>query len=85
MFLALIPTIWLAIAGFVVILCRSAAEGDAVLHSGAEHATAQAPFTVASDAHAHPRATWRSPDAPVLSRRAARKSAGQSRGSRAGR
>lgn len=85
MLLALIPTIWLAIAGFVVILCRSAAEGDAVLHASSEHAMAQAPFADVSDPRAHPRGSWRRPDVPGLSRRAARKSAGQTRGNRVGR
>jgi hypothetical protein len=85
MLLALIPTIWLAIAGFVAILCRGAAEADAVLHSSSEHAKAHAPFAVMADPHARPRATWRRPDAPAPSRRAARKSASQARGTRVGR
>jgi hypothetical protein len=85
MIFALIPVIWLAIAGFVVALCRGAAEADAVLHAGSEHALAQGQFAVVSDPHAHPRASWRRPDAPAPTRRAARKSADQARGTRVGR
>lgn len=85
MLLALIPTVWLAIAGFVAILCRGAAEADAVLHSSSEHAMAQAAFAAAPDPQGHPRASWRRPDAPALSRRATRTPAGPVRGTRIGR
>jgi hypothetical protein len=85
MLLALIPVIWLAIAGFVVALCRGAADADAVLHASSEHALAQGQFAIVPDPHAHPRASWRRPEAAAPTRRAARKSAGQTRGTRVGR
>jgi hypothetical protein len=85
MLLALIPAIWLAIAGFVAILCRGAAEADAVLHASSEYGKTHAPFAVMADPHAHSSATWRRPDAPTPSRLAKRKSASQVRGTRVGR
>jgi hypothetical protein len=60
MLLFAIPLIWLAIATFVVILCRAAADGDAALLSGAQHASAGTTHGLGSG---RTHTTWRRPAA----------------------
>jgi hypothetical protein len=58
MLLVLIPTAWLAIIAFVVILCRAAARGDAALAS-ATLASKQR-YEVHKSAQSHPQREKRS-------------------------
>lgn len=60
MLLIVIPLIWLAVATFVVLLCRAAADGDAALLAGGEHATAGTSHGMATPS-AGTRTTWRRP------------------------
>ncbi len=54
-----VPLIWLAIAMFVVVLCRAAADGDAALIAGGERGTGMS-HGIGSPS-ATTRRTWRRP------------------------
>jgi hypothetical protein len=56
MLFILIPLIWLAIATFVVILCRGAASADAMLLTSVEQARAR--IACAADPHRGARRAW---------------------------
>ncbi len=63
MLLILIPIAWLAIAAFVVILCRGAAAADAVLLATADSAGVQMAPHATTRSHAGADRVWRRPGA----------------------
>ena len=67
MLLIVIPLIWLAVATFVLLLCRAAADADSVLLASTEPA---GPRAVLSARSHQPRArtTWRRPQTGSASR-----------------
>jgi hypothetical protein len=73
MLLILIPVIWLAIAAFVVLLCRGAAAADAVIAS-AERVASRTALAGPVGSPVHTRTTRRRVDARA--RHASRASAG---------
>jgi hypothetical protein len=62
MLLLLIPVVWLALAAFVVCLCRGAAKADAVLAASGEHGVRRAGF----DSPARSRVTRRRGNHPAF-------------------
>jgi hypothetical protein len=64
MLFILIPIIWLAIAAFVVILCRGAASADATLLASVEQVGPRVTRGMSDDPHSGARRrTWRAPGA----------------------
>lgn len=84
MLLLLIPVIWLAIAAFAVLLCRGAADADAVLFAGAECVPQRSFPAAPAGSQVRTRAGWRRADAHTGTRPASRASAGHARGTRVG-
>jgi hypothetical protein len=66
MLLFAVPLIWLAIATFVVLLCRAAADGDATLLAGAKRASAGTADGIGTFA-GRTRSTWRRPSVRATS------------------
>jgi hypothetical protein len=62
MLLFVVPLIWLAIATFVVLLCRAAADGDAALLTGAQRASARTTHGLGSGS-GRTHTAWRRPAA----------------------
>ena len=81
MLFILIPVIWLAIAAFVVVLCRGAANADAVLVASAEQMGPQITRRMSADPHNGARHTWR----PARARQRSDVFTGRTRRTRVGR
>ena len=67
MFLIVIALIWLAVATFVLLVCRAAAEADSVLFASTESAGSRATHD-ARKVQTRSRTTWRRPQAGSVSR-----------------
>ncbi len=59
MLFILIPVIWLALAVFVVILCRGAASADAILLASVEQVGPQVTRAMSGDPHSGAQRAWR--------------------------
>jgi hypothetical protein len=59
MLLFAVPLIWLAVATFVVLLCRAAADGDAALLMSAKRASAGTTTDGIGSSSGRIRTTWR--------------------------
>lgn len=67
MLLIVIPLIWLAVATFVLLLCRAAADADSVLLASTEPASPRTTLNAGS-VQPRTRTTWRRPQAGSVSR-----------------
>ncbi len=81
MFFILIPIGWLAIAAFTVLLCRGAAEADAVLIADAENVSPRTALRATVHSQLPAQRVWRRPGA----RPASPASTARLRGTRVGR
>jgi hypothetical protein len=66
MLLIVIPLIWLAVATFVLLLCRAAADADSVLLASTEPAGRRTTLS-AKTLHPGARTTWQRPQAAQAS------------------
>jgi len=80
MLLIVVPILWLATAAFVVLLCRAAADADAVQVARAGRVGPRTAAGATSIARDHARRTWRRPAG-----RAATRAAERAGGARVGR